>query len=287
MECRHNRYLHHQVLPAWQSFVTLHTPTCLPQIAMRNPNRETTFHFNRFDVSNCRSAMKVGTDGVLLGAWAFNNRMKCDDKIAILDVGAGTGLVALMLAQRFPAAAIYGVEIDSDAADECAANFRNSPWCERLYIFNEDFTTFAGNRDNAAKFNLIVSNPPFFTNGAVSPDASRCKARHENSLNIETLMSNSARMLTENGELAVILPVKELERAEFHATLAGFMIARVCEVSTVQHKMPRRVMLQFIKNTIINATQKKEVDKLFMHDSQGNPTAEYISLVEDFYIKIH
>lgn len=254
---------------------------------MRNPNRETTFHFKQFDVSNCRSAMKVGTDGVLLGAWAFNNRLKGDNELAILDVGAGTGLVALMLAQRFPTAAICGVEIDNDAAEECAENFRHSPWSDRLSIVNEDFTTFATKINGAEKFDLIVSNPPFFTNGALSPDASRSKARHENSLNIETLLSNSACMLTEKGELAVILPAEELKRAEFHATIAGFAISRICEVLTVPHKKPRRVMLQFTKNGIANEPIKKEVGELILHDSQGNPTNEYISLVKDFYIKIH
>ncbi len=254
---------------------------------MRNPKRETTFHFKQYDVSNCRSAMKVGTDGVLLGAWAFSNMVKCDGSFRILDVGAGTGLVSLMLAQRIPTAVIQGVEIDSDAAEECAANFLNSPWSDRLSVIKEDFTTFAETQNEAAKFDLIVSNPPFFTNGALSPDESRCKARHENSLNIETLLSNGARMLTEKGEIAVILPAEELERAEFHATIAGFVISRVCKVLTVPHKKPRRVMLQFKKNCINNPTLKKEMSELILHDSQGYPTPEYTSLVEDFYIKIH
>ncbi len=112
---------------------------------MRNPDRQTRFSFKQFEMSNCRSAMKIGTDGVLLGAWAIGTPISSqpDEELSIMDVGSGTGLIALMLAQRFPKATIVGVECDRDAAEEGADNFAGSPWHENLQMVHADFNTIA------------------------------------------------------------------------------------------------------------------------------------------------
>ena len=151
---------------------------------MRNPDRLTRFSFKQFEMSNCRSAMKIGTDGVLLGAWAIGTPIsrQSDEELRIMDVGSGTGLIALMLAQRFPEATIVGVECDRDAAEEGADNFAGSPWHENLQMVHADFNTIA-QESTSESLDAVVSNPPFFTNGAHAPDMQRLAARHEGTLN--------------------------------------------------------------------------------------------------------
>ncbi|MBQ4138504.1 MAG: methyltransferase, partial [Muribaculaceae bacterium] len=167
--------------------------------------REKTFRFKRFEVLNDRTAMKVGTDGVLLGAW-------CDVTGArkVLDVGTGCGVIALMVAQRNGDALIDAVEIDGDSAHEAGLNFARSPWAARLRVEQCDFNEFAL-RDVVGKYNLIVSNPPFFTNGILPPDASRMSARHTQHLTYGQLLKNAEKLLADGGKMALITPFDNIK----------------------------------------------------------------------------
>ncbi|MBQ6583784.1 MAG: methyltransferase, partial [Alistipes sp.] len=155
-----------------------------------------SFRFKQFKVEQDGVAMKVGTDGVLLGAWA-----DCSSASSILDIGTGTGVIALMLAQRSSARHIVGVDIDTAAVECAAANFAASPWAERLTAVESSVQEFGGER-----FDLIVSNPPYFVDSLHSPDGQRTVARHTTELTFETLDCSVCRLLADGGRFALILP---------------------------------------------------------------------------------
>lgn len=252
---------------------------------MRNPNRQTTFSFKQFELSNCKSAMKVSTDGVLIGAWAFQATEPMARQSRILDVGCGTGLLVLMMAQRFPNAIVSGVEIDEMAASEAKENFMLSPWGSRLLIYNEDFDSFS-RKAAPGSFDYIISNPPFFTNGALSPFDARCMARHENSLTLDLLFEAGARLLAPEGRLAFITSSENRQRIEFLSALNRLHVTRLCSVKTVSTKPPRRVLVELCKS---GCPMQPPCDNsgLTLRDSaDGGYSKEYVSLVEPFYTKI-
>jgi tRNA1Val (adenine37-N6)-methyltransferase len=160
------------------------------------------FHFKQFSVDQSGCAMKINTDGVLLGALA-----EADDPQQILDIGTGTGVIALMLAQRFTNAQIDAVEIDEDAALTAGANFKNSPFATRLNIFPVDFERFF-EEHSEKKYDLIVSNPPFYLKSLESPEAKKSLAKHANEDFFESLISNAAQHLTQKGLFWMILPLQ-------------------------------------------------------------------------------
>lgn len=256
---------------------------------MRNPDRQTTFHFKQFDISNCKSAMKVGTDGVLLGSWAFAG-VASDSSLRILDVGCGTGVIALMLAQRFPKAEITGVEIDPNAADEASSNFASSPWGDRLKVVCKDFLEFPGASDDTEmdiymnSFDLVVSNPPFFTNGALAPDEARRVARHASSLSLSSLTKHAVELLKPGGSLGVIVPIEQFESLSFCAALSRLTMTRQCHVKTVEYKPARRVLCEF--STDFSACCCHQPHQLSLRHPSGEPSEEYRDLVKDFYIKL-
>lgn len=243
---------------------------------MRNPDRETVFHFKSFDVSNRRSAMKVGTDGVLLGAWAAADFSPA----GILDVGCGTGVISMILAQRFPQAKITGIDISPDAVGESAGNFAASPWPGRLSALEADFKDFAA---SGSGFDLIVSNPPFFENGALAPDADRQRARHEDSLPLQSLISGAAGLLNPGGILSLILPADREGKLLFEATLAGFHPIRLDRVVTTPSKPARRILAEFMfRPGNMVPTRRKTIT---IRQSDGTPGERYASLVKDFYLR--
>lgn len=251
---------------------------------MRNPDRQTRFSFKQFEMSNCRSAMKIGTDGVLLGAWAIGTPIssQSDKELRIMDVGSGTGLIALMLAQRFPKATIVGVECDRDAAEEGADNFAGSPWHENLQMVHADFNTIA-QESTPESFDAVVSNPPFFTNGAHAPDMQRLAARHEGTLNLESLTAGAARLLHPGGILSIVIPAEQRQRAEFAASIHNLHTLRICEVHTVASKPVRRVLIDFIKAQYPAPVERST---LCISDANGNKTSDYVRLVSPFYIRL-
>lgn len=160
------------------------------------------FQFKQFTVRHDKCAMKVGTDGVLLGAWAPVQNAKY-----ILDVGAGSGLISLQLAQRNPWASITSIEIDPAAAAQAKENIQSSPWSDRMEVICSDFRDYHAEN----KFDLIVSNPPYFVDALKCPDNQRCMARHTSELNYELLFGHSTHLLSEQGIISVIIP-SEVEK---------------------------------------------------------------------------
>lgn len=228
-----------------------------------------SFKFKQFEVSHELCAMKVGTDGVLLGAWTDVKNTK-----NILDVGTGSGLIALMLAQRCDAR-IDAVEIDKDGYKQSCINFANSPWQERLNAFNEDFSRFITDK----KYDLIVSNPPFFRNALRADGHKRSIARHDDSLNWEQLIETSFNLLNENGRMSVIIPSEGFN--DFHAIciIAGFNLKSKCNVYTKETKTAKRILLEYSKRNVTT----KHTD-LILADNDNKRSEAYSALTYDFYL---
>ena len=228
------------------------------------------FRFKQFAVEQEDVAMKVGTDGVLLGAWANSDNVK-----RILDIGTGTGVIALQMAQRNPIAHIYAVEIDDTAAKRARANFDISPWAERLTVEQTAVQEFAP----AEKFELIVSNPPYFVDSLLPPDAKRSTARHTHDLTFEELDSAVCRLLDENGRFALILPITEFEK---YLALTQLHLVRRCDVCPVEGGAIKRIMGEFAKQP----TTEIEIENIAIERGRrGDYTDNYRALTKDFYLK--
>ncbi len=240
-----------------------------------NRKRESVFHFKQFSVKNELSAMKVGTDAVLLGAW-----MDVASSSNILDIGAGSGVLSLMGAQRCNAI-ITAIEIDVLATKEAEENIIASPWGNRIDVVNADFLEWARSEATYNSYDHIVSNPPFFDNGILAPDSSRAMARHGNGLNYDSIISLAKKLLTENGRLSLISPVNRKNDILFSADIAKMNVSRITEVCSTQGDVPVRLLweLTLAPNTTI-------VDKLAIRKTDGNYSDEYISLTRDFYLKM-
>lgn len=232
------------------------------------------FSFKQFDLTDSRSGMKIGTDGVLLGAWA----QLSPSGTSIVDAGAGCGLIALMLAQRYPIAGITAVELDPDASADCISNIAASLWAGRVEVVEGDFIDFASS--SARSFSLIVSNPPFFTSGAISPEAKRASARHEASLSCTSLIESASRILASDGFLSFIAPAERESELIFAAELRGLKLHRLCRVSSTQGKPPVRVMMEFSPAD----TLRPQISSLSIRTSSGSFTEPYIMLTKDFYL---
>ncbi len=229
------------------------------------------FQFKQFRIEQGRSALKVGTDGVLLGAWC-----KIEGAAKILDVGTGTGLIALMMAQ-VSAAAISAIEIDEASCGDALLNFRNSPWHERLSLFAGDFNAFQDT--HSEKFDLVVSNPPFFIKSMRSADMASSVARHDVSLSFQQLIAGSKRLLNENGRLAVILPVESLDDFRETARLEGFYLGRRTSVIPKLGKPPKRALLEFSLAAVY-----PEIGELVILQDLHHYSARFEALTKDFYL---
>ena len=228
------------------------------------------FRFKQFAVEQEDVAMKVGTDGVLLGAWAA-----CDGAEQILDIGTGTGVIALMLAQRNAKAEIHAVEIDETAAKRARSNFDLSPWAERLNVeccAVQDFQP-------TSKFDLIISNPPYFVDSLLPPDAKRSTARHTHDLSFEELDKAVGRLLADEGRFALILPTAEFER---YLAISHLHLVRRCDVHPTMGAAVKRVMAEFAKH---EAADVKHETITIEQDKRGDYTEEYRALTKDFYLK--
>lgn len=237
----------------------------------KNINRESVFRFKRFQVKNHNSAMKVGTDGVLLGAWS-----NTDNAQSVLDIGCGTGLISLMIAQRCEAK-ITGIEIDELAADECKYNFDNSPWKERLLLVHADFNSL---QNGEQKYDLIISNPPFFTNGITAPDKSRATARHCETLNYDSLIAFATKHLSDTGRLAFIAPADKHDEIVNTITMNKLHILRQTDVYSKPSKdIAVRTMWE-----ISPVGQNSIYSSLYIHNDDNTYHNDYISLTKDFYL---
>ena len=214
--------------------------------------------------------MKVGTDGVLLGAWA----PECIAGGRILDIGTGTGVMAIMAAQRNPSARIVGVGIDEMSALQARENAEASPWADRVEIVNADIRSY----EAAAPFDLVISNPPYFVDSLKSPDSGRTTARHTVSLDFGELMSAVERLLAPDGLFAVIVPA---EAASMVVASGRLALRRRCDVRSKPSAGPIRTMMEFAAGYCA----APEFSELTIGDGKGGYTAEYVALTRDFYLK--
>jgi tRNA1Val (adenine37-N6)-methyltransferase len=232
-----------------------------------------SFAFKQFVIRQEKSAMKVGTDGVLLGAWTDVSGAK-----KILDVGAGTGLVALMLAQSSDAL-VDAVEIEPEAFCEANQNVVASPWSDRVTVFHSSFQEFIEEMNE--QYDLIVSNPPYFSNSLVSPDRNRTAARHTHNLSFHELINGAATMLTPEGRLCVIIPSNAYDEFRETARLSGFYLVKVLQVIPRAGKPANRVLLDFSKKPGV-----RQVNEICIRDAAGNYTQAYRLLTKDYYLKL-
>ena len=233
------------------------------------------FKFKKFTINQDRCAMKVGTDGVLLGAWCPID----NNPFSILDIGAGTGILSLILAQRSNAFQIDAIEINEDAYEQCVENFESSPWGDRLFCFHAGLDEFLEEPED--EYDLIISNPPFYTEDYKTENEQRDLARFSDALPFEDLVEAAHLLLSENGIFAVIIPFKEEEKFIALAKdfeLHPFKITRVKGTPTTEIK---RSLLAFSK------TQKQTlIDELIIETARHQYTEEYIDLTKDFYLKM-
>ena len=204
--------------------------------------------------------MKVGTDGVLLGAWAQGGHH-------ILDAGTGTGVIALMMAQRYPDAEVTAIDIDEGAVLQAKANVSASPFALRVRVLHQSLQQHQG------QYDAIVSNPPFFIDSLQAPDAQRNMARHAETLSYTDLMQAAWRLLADNGELSVVVPFDYRHRMEDEAVFCGFFPCRVCAVKTTQRKPARRFLLSFRKHPCPCVSEEMTI---------GDAT--YTQLTREFYL---
>lgn len=233
------------------------------------------FSFKQFSITQDESAMKVGTDGVLLGAWC-----RVDASVRrILDIGTGTGVIAIMLAQRAPEAHITGVDIES--VDEARRNAAASPWGERLSMVQSPVQEFGAGEE----FDLIVSNPPYFLDSLKCPQKERTTARHTDSLSFGELCEAVARLLSPEGRFAVVLPVNEGRK--FVKTALSFLNpVRCTEVKTTPRRGAKRVLMEFARLDASSPSADFVRDELVIGTGEHECYTEgYKALTRDFYLK--
>ena len=193
------------------------------------------FQFKQFTIEQELCAMKVGTDGVLLGAWAKGGPR-------ILDIGTGTGIIALMMAQRYPEAQVTAIDIDEGAVRQAEQNVSQSPFSSRVSVLQQAV------QEHLGEYESIVSNPPLFIDSLQAPDEQRNMARHTATLSYAELMKAAYRLLADNGEFSVVIPFDYRRRMEDEAVFVGFFPSRVCGVKTTERKPAKRYLLAFRKH---------------------------------------
>lgn len=221
--------------------------------------------------------MKVGTDGVLLGAWTSLEHQP----FSILDIGTGTGVIALMLAQRSSAELIDALEIDEDAYEQAVENFENSDWGDRLFCYHAAFDEFVEEMKDEEKYDLIISNPPFYSADYSSGDAKRDQARFAQALPFEELIEGVSLLLSERGKFSVIIPASEEENFLKIAHRVHLFPQRITRVKGTPESAVKRSLLELSFLDI----QPKE-DELIIETSRHQYTPEYTELVKDFYLKM-
>ena len=233
------------------------------------------FHFKEFSIQQDQCAMKVGTDGVLLGAWV----KVADNTESILDIGTGTGLIALQMAQRTGAETIDALEIENKAFEQAVENFETSSWADRLYCYHTSLQEFA--EEIEEQYNLIVSNPPYFNDTFKELDQKRATARHTHKLSYKELLSATNKLLSPQGSCAFIIPFREESDFLSLASLKELYPIRITRVRGNKQSDIKRSLLQFtrIQTQVIP-------DELIIENSRHVYTTEYTALVKDFYLNM-
>jgi tRNA1Val (adenine37-N6)-methyltransferase len=234
------------------------------------------FQFKQFSIEQDRCAMKIGTDGVLLGAWTPIE----NNPFSILDIGTGTGIIALMLAQRSNAEQIDALEIDEEAYEQATDNFENSPWNDRLFCFHAGLDEFVEEPED--EYDLIVSNPPFYSEDYKSNDDQRDLARFQDAMPFEELIEAVALLLSENGIFSAIIPFKEEEKFLALANEYELYPLKITRVKGTPNSEIKRSLLAFSRNKIISFP----VDELIIETARHIYTTKYIEITKDFYLKM-
>lgn len=234
-------------------------------------NKTKNFHLKQFSIYGGHSGMAVSTDGILLGAWA-----KVSDHSSILDIGTGTGLLALMCAQRSQQSLITAIDIDGDAIKAAQYNVDSSPWSKRIQVIKTSAQQLASHQ----LFDHIVCNPPYFNSGATSDWQARATARHTHTLPHNELLIASAKLLKPTGSASFILPKAEGEAFIQLALEQGWFIERFCQVNTTQHKPGYRLLF-----TLTRHQTECQNSQLTIHQADGY-SEPFIQLTRDFYLKM-
>jgi tRNA1Val (adenine37-N6)-methyltransferase len=234
------------------------------------------FQFKQFAVQQDRCAMKIGTDAVILGAWCpINNH-----PFSILDIGAGTGILSLMLAQRSNAAQIDAVEIDDEAYEQCVENFESSPWRDRLFCFHAGLDEFLDEPED--EYDLIISNPPFYSENHKTDSAQRDLARFQEAMPFEDLIEAADLLLSENGIFSIIIPFAEEEKFINLCAQVELYPIKITRVKGMPSTEIKRSLMAFKRYELSVLT----ADELIIETARHQYTEDYIALTKDFYLKM-
>lgn len=233
------------------------------------------FKFKQFEIQQDQCAMKIGTDAVLLGAWTSLK----NNPFSVLDIGAGTGVLSLMLAQRSKAQLIDAIEIDDSAYEQCVNNFENSPWSDRLFCYHASLDEFANEIEQ--QYDLIISNPPFYSEDYKTTNEQRDLARFSEALPFDHLLESISKLLSEDGVFSVIIPFKEETKFITLALEFKLFPNRMLHVKGNPLSDIKRSLLEFsfTKSNI-------KIDTLIIETERHQYTQNYIDLTKDFYLKM-
>lgn len=234
------------------------------------------FQFKQFSIQQDQCAMKIGTDGVVLGTWVSPEY----EPRNVLDVGTGTGVISLILAQRFGTSEIEAIEIDEKAYEQAVSNFENSPWGDRLYAYHASFQEFF-QEVTEEKYDLIISNPPFFLPTHKSKDSARNQARFEDALPFKHLFYGASKLLDEEGIFAVIVPYDQEATVLLIAKEMYLLPSKITRVKGNKSVPIKRSLIQF-QFTV----DRLEENELVLEKERHVYTEEYTKLVKDFYLKL-
>ncbi|TBW30100.1 tRNA1(Val) (adenine(37)-N6)-methyltransferase [Gramella sp. KN1008] len=235
------------------------------------------FKFKQFTIEQDRCAMKIGTDGVLLGAWSSLDH----NPESILDIGTGTGLISLMLAQRSEAFQIDALEIEDNAYEQAVENFERSDWGDRLFCYHAGFDEFVDEMKDEEKYDLIISNPPFYSEDYKSGETNRDQARFADALPLSELIEGASLLLSQNGHLDIVIPFPEENKAIELARSQNLFPVKITRVKGTEKSPIKRSLISFSFDK-----GKTEIDELILEISRHNYTNEFKEMVKDFYLKL-
>ncbi|WP_034062550.1 tRNA1(Val) (adenine(37)-N6)-methyltransferase [Lacinutrix jangbogonensis] len=233
------------------------------------------FKFKQFEVSQDQCAMKIGTDGVLLGAWASIEKQP----FATLDIGAGTGILSLMLAQRCDAEVIDALEIDEHAYEQCVGNFEASPWSDRLFCYHADLAEFTDEIED--QYDLIICNPPFYSEDYKTESTQRDLARFQDAMPFEHLVDSVSKLLIEDGTFCTIIPFKEEEK---FIALASAVNLKANKITRVRGALNSEIKRSLIAMSFRESAIK--INELVIENARHDYTEDYINLTKAFYLKM-